>query len=863
MGRGGGTLSRVATYRLRTTFRRRRGGYVALLLLVGVVGGVSLGAIAAARRTQSSFASYLASTNPSDLGITVFGGTGTGGGAPPFYSAAATGAIARLPGVRHVETAIPVDVTPLHADGSPNLSDINNVQPVASVDGLFSDQDRMAVTAGRLADPARPDEIVMTALAAHLYGFHVGEVIPYGIYTLDQAQQPGFGTARVPPHRRFNAKLVGLIQLSASVVQDDIDHYPTFVFLTPAFGREVVADKGQGEAGAITYGLQLVDGRAGVTAVEQEFSRIAPPGNTYGFHASAPIAAKVDRTVKPLAIALGVFGAVAALAALLIATQLIARQLHDTVEELAVLRAMGAGPSLLVADGLVGIVAAVIVGSLLAIVIAVALSPLSPLGPVRPVYPHLGIAFDWTVLGIGLATLVIGLGAITLALAARDAPHRVAQRGTAAGPRTSSAVRAVASIGLPTPAVVGVRFALEPGRGRAAVPVRSALIGAVLAVALVMATLTFSSGLQSLVSNPQLYGWNFDYMLNASNNAPAQTLSLLDRDPDVAAWQGYDYGIAQLDGVAVPFLFAPARSSAKQRVSPPTLSGHAVEDKTQIVVGAATLAQLHKRVGDTVVVGYATPGNPLYVPPITLSVVGTATMPAVGFASVVDDHTSMGTGALISEDALPTAFRQTFGNPDPALSGPNLIFVRLSRGITRATGLADLQRIADDANTFFGTLPGGAGAGYSLTVVGVQRPAEIVNYRNMGATPALLASALAVGAVIALGLTLTASVRRRRRDLALLKTLGFTHLQIAATVAWQASVAAVVGIGVGLPLGIAAGRWLWTLFAREIYAVPHPTVPVGSVALVAVGAVVLANVVSALPGRSAARTPTATLLRAD
>ena len=120
-----------------------------------------------------------------------------------------------------------------------------------------------------------------------------------------------------------------------------------------------------------------------------------------------------------------------------------------------------------------------------------------------------------------------------------------------------------------------------------------------------------------------------------------------------------------------------------------------------------------------------------------------------------------------------------------------------------------------------------------------------------------------IGAVAALALTLTASVRRRRRDLALLKTLGFTQRQLAAAIAWQASVAAAVGIVIGIPVGIAVGRWLWTLFARLIYAVPQPTVPVLSVVLVGVGALVVANLVASLPGRSAARTSTALLLRTD
>lgn len=856
-----GQSLRVAGYRFRSTFRHRWGGYLSLVLLVGLVGGLSMGALAAARRTQSSFATYLASTNPSNLGITVFGGVGNGGGVAPTYSSSAVEAIARLPGVRHVEAAVPIAAAPLAANGGPRLVNINDIQPVASVDGLFFDQDRLAVTAGRMADPDRADEIVMTASAAHLLGVRLGEVIPYGVYTADQMSLPGFGTASVPPHLRFDATLVGLVQQSNAIVQDDIDRFPTFVFFTPALGREAVAD-GAGE-GAITYGLQLDHGNGEVNAVEREFAGAAPRGNTYGFHAIAPVEAKVDRTVKPLAIALGVFGGVAALAALLIGLQLMSRQLRDAEEDSSVLRGLGAGPTTIAVDSLVGILASIVVGSLLAVAVAVALSPLSPLGPVRPVYPGAGVAFDGTVLGVGLLVLIIGLGALALVLAYRGAPHRVAARSRVAAPSTSKAVGAAASAGLPPPAVVGVRFALDPGRGRTAVPVRSALLGAVLAVALVVATLTFGSGLQSLVSQPALYGWNFSYLLNASNTTPPTALSLLDHDPDVVAWDGYDYNDAEIDGQGVPFLFEYGHSATKAPISPPVLAGHAVEAKDQIVLGAATLAQLHKHIGDTVVVTYGTLGNPVYVPPTRMVVVGTATMPAVGYSSVIDDHTSMGTGALMSDAALPASFEQALSSSNPTLNGPNLVFVQLRSGLPAARGLDNLQRIATAANNALTAVPDGAAQGYSVSVVGVQRPAEIVTYRTMGLTPSLLASGLAAGAVVALGLTLGASVRRRRRDLALLKTLGFTQRQLMAAVAWQASVAAVIGIVIGVPLGIVVGRWLWSLFAREIYAVPQPSVPAVSVVLVALGALVVANVVAAWPGRVAARTPTALLLRAD
>ncbi len=133
----------------------------------------------------------------------------------------------------------------------------------------------------------------------------------------------------------------------------------------------------------------------------------------------------------------------------------------------------------------------------------------------------------------------------------------------------------------------------------------------------------------------------------------------------------------------------------------------------------------------------------------------------------------------------------------------------------------------------------------------------------MGAMPAVLAAGLAAGAVAGLGLTLVASVRRRRRDFALLKTLGFTRGQLAGAVAWQSSVIAVVGLLIGVPVGVALGRLLWLAFARELSAVPDAVIPAGSIALAALAALVLANLVAALPGRAAGRTPAAIVLRAE
>jgi hypothetical protein len=291
----------------------------------------------------------------------------------------------------------------------------------------------------------------------------------------------------------------------------------------------------------------------------------------------------------------------------------------------------------------------------------------------------------------------------------------------------------------------------------------------------------------------------------------------------------------QINGQTVPVL----GESPNAAVAPPVLSGHGLESSGQVVLGAVTLAQLQKHLGDTVEVKSG--------PSVSarLRVVGTMAMPTPG------SGLEMGTGALVPDQLLPAIDRNPFDDPIP---GPNAILVRLRNGFNRSAELRSLNKIAQaTSNT----------ANFGVMVSGVLRPAEIVNYRSLGATPVYLGSGLAVGAVAALGLTLIASVRRRRRDLALLKTLGFTGRQLAATVAWQSTIAVVIGTIVGVPLGIALGRWLWDLFARNIHAVPAPSVPSLSVILIAVGAIVLANVVAFLPGRLAARTATALLLRAE
>ncbi len=374
-----------------------------------------------------------------------------------------------------------------------------------------------------------------------------------------------------------------------------------------------------------------------------------------------------------------------------------------------------------------------------------------------------------------------------------------------------------------------------------------------------VATLTFASGLNTLVSHPALYGWNWNFAIEpeGGDNVPPVVGHLLDHDPDVAAWTGFNFADVQIDGQTVPALIDGSHAS----LSPPILSGHRIQAKNQIVLGAATLASLHKRIGQSVVVSYGSPEDaPIYQPPTHARRRGHGHH--ASHRDRRDPPPLYGHRGAVLQGPLRSCSRPGACQcrPQPQWPGdrcgadPKRCHAN-GGAAPRCAGSLDAadKAVANDPQAY----------GDSFVVLGVQRPAEIVNYQSTGASPGILAAGLAVGAVVALGLTLGASVRRRRRDIALLKTLGFTRRQLAVAVAWQASVAAIVGIVLGVPVGIAFGRWLWDLFARAIYAVPSPTVPALEVVLVALGALVVANLVAALPGQMAARTPTAVVLRAE
>ena len=138
-----------------------------------------------------------------------------------------------------------------------------------------------------------------------------------------------------------------------------------------------------------------------------------------------------------------------------------------------------------------------------------------------------------------------------------------------------------------------------------------------------------------------------------------------------------------------------------------------------------------------------------------------------------------------------------------------------------------------------------------------------MNFGRVQGLPLALAGLMAALAAATLAHLLVTSIRRRGRELAIVKTLGFVPRQVRTAVAWQATTLAIAAIAIGVPLGVAAGRWAWIVFARGLGIVPAPEVPILLLLLLIPGTVIVANLVAVVPGEVAARLRPGRALRAE
>ncbi len=314
-------------------------------------------------------------------------------------------------------------------------------------------------------------------------------------------------------------------------------------------------------------------------------------------------------------------------------------------------------------------------------------------------------------------------------------------------------------------------MALVQGRGRTAIPVRSALAALVVGVAAVCAALTFAFSLDRLVTTPALRGWNWDYVVGnyADPESAAEGAALLRANPDVEAFSGFVEAAGKADDVEVEVGFVTTEDGV---VSAPVLEGRHPADSGEIAVGRGTLEALGKEIGDEIEVLVENS------PPMRMEIVGTVIPPVTAGASDMTlDDGLVATWDVINE-TLP---------PDVAATvAPSGFLVRLDE----RSGPGAVDKLQED-------FPG--------TVLSPVSTVDIESVRVIDDLPYLLAVVAALLGFGTLTHTLVTAVRRRRRDLATLRALGFSGRQIRATVGWQALAFTAVALVIGIPLGV-AGR---------------------------------------------------------
>ncbi len=549
----------------------------------------------------------------------------------------------------------------------------------------------------------------------------------------------------------------------------------------------------------------------------------------------------ITSAIHPQALGWWLLAALAALAGLATVAQALSRQAVVEGETYRTLAAVGLGPGKLMALSMSRALVIGVAGALGALGLAFALSPLTPVGEARIAEPATGFDFDALVLGLGALAVVAAVLVLSIWPALRTARARSGRDVEPIG-RTSHVATRLAGAGAPPSAVIGVRRALERGHGRNAVPVGTALGGTVLAVAALCATAVFGSSLTHLTATPRLYGQAFDMWFNGFNAGSSSVdpvLSKLRADPTVSRITLGTSGSVSVNGVATD---AIAGQPLRGQMLISAVNGRLPAAANEIALANKTMHQARAHVGSIVRVTVPLPKGG--VNSSTFRVVGTTSFPP-DFGVV-----GLNSGAIFSVGGYVDA--QCASGPSQRQCrdtvAKNLTYVLL---VGVKSGAAGRASVADYRREF----PG-------LTQVPVT-PTNLVNFGEAVNFPLILGIVLVLFGAATLVHVLVVSVARRRRELGLLKALGFIRRQSAAAVCWQATTVALVGVVVGVPVGVSIGHVAWSAFATNLGVVPDPVIDAWFIAGVALGVVVVANVLAIGPAFVSARQRPSPLLRSE
>lgn len=817
-GSGSGSRSSgagAARFWARAEVRSRGVALVVLGLLAAFAGGVALAAVAGARRESTVFDRYRVATGAPDA---IVFGTQTGQvgsdyrGIERLKDVTASGQFALAP--------IGLE-TPSRAKACAEIGTLAPADP-----GLYRTVARPLLKSGRLPDPARDDEVVVNRAAAAACGLRVGSkvsIISANSILAFWGQAPMRGGPTVA------ATVVGVGDSEMDLLFGGPDA-PSFTPSSGFLAQHGVLLHSEDEmmtpnaAGKVPYDTNLVvrlrpgaDRDAFVVASARVLHLdIANPARVPVRNVVADNK-RVQHSTELEGTGLLVFAAAVALAGLLFVGQAIARMVYAMGESARTLAALGLTRSDLAIGLTLPLVLTAGIGGVGSVGVATLLSQQFPLGLGAIFEPDPGIHFDTAVLLPG--ALIVALAVLAIAVLAAIRVGRARVRRRAESPIVGWLRRT-----LPLPMGIGAGLALDRGRGKDSLPARPAIVAAIAGVVGVVGCFGLVAGIDDAIAHPQRAGqtWSADFSPDSAEQYPT-IVSTLEKDRDVHAVASVYRIPLVVDGVGLPVY---SLDREKGTISFALLEGHAPRSDHEAVIGPESSAALNRGIGDTVRVGEkAAP----------LKIVGVGLLPQT-------PHSSFDQGLWTTTRALETAAGSAAAGGEAGLA---TAIVRYRSGVNADAKTEQLMK--------------------KLPVEGetAAQPQDVVLLTSVRSLPRTLAFVLAFLALAALGHALVTAVRRRRRDLAVLRSLGFTRRQSGACVVFQATTVGIIALVIGIPLGIYVGVAAWNWVASSTPLVFIPPVALPTVAIVVPATLVAAVALAAWPARRAGRIRPAAVFRTE
>jgi hypothetical protein len=790
---------------LRLDLRRRWRSLTVLALLIAVATGTVLAAAAGARRGDSALERLQARTLPATAVVL------------PNQPGFDWDRVRAMPEVETLTTFLLGQQFPFAG-----LSDdISTGFPPGDPEFMRSIE-RPIVLQGRIADPTRADEAVVSPYFVKYQHKGVGDTVTALLYSPEQLRGAGpEGVQGAPNGPKVRIRIVGVVR--SPWLSDEVGGrggLQVSAGLTSRYRANFYDD--HSPTSYTNAMLRLHGGERALPAFEQHLKEVTGRSDIDVWNMAAQARQK-QRSLSFQARCLLAFAAAALIAALFLVGQAVARYTSASIAELQVLRALGMAPVQAVQAAAAGPFLAALVGATGGVALAGLASSWFPFGSAALVEPTPGADFDWLVLGAGwvAVSLVVLAGASASAWLALGAGRRHPSA------RASAVAAAVARSGLPVPVVVGTRFALETGRGRTAVPVRPALLAAIVGVLGVLGAFTFSSGVSEAAGNPARFGETWQLTAWSGLNQdftpdPPRSFTAAAADRDVTGVDDARIAVAHAgsNGTAVSLW---SHDPVRKPIPVVLTAGRLPASATEVALAPGSAEAIRAGLGSRIAFAGEKGQR-------TLTVVGIGFVPA-------GPHNDYNTGGWVTRAGYEGLF-------DKVKFHLGLITVR--PGVDPKVVMARLQKTAADAG--IGPNP---------------FPPPVAELRQVRILPIVLGGFLVLLAFGAVGHALATAVRRRRLDVAVLRALGMTRWQSRGVVVTQATVLAGVGLIFGIPLGLALGRTLWRVVAD--YTPLQYAPPLALLALLLVGplALVVANLLAAWPGHQAARLRISHVLRVE